>query len=450
MHGSPTSVATGLVVAAAVLLAATPAAATPAAAAPAAATPTLTRASIGNGGRQGTADSGSPSLSATGRFVAFSSEAPLVPGDTNGTWDVYLRDVQAGTTRRVSVSTGGAQGNATSGVFGPASVSGNGRYVAFESAATNLVPGDTNNVTDIFVRDTQRGTTVRASVPSAGGQGNNFSDEPAMSADGRYVAFESAASNLVPGDSNGVNDVFVRDLQRGGTRRVSVGAGGTQPNGLSDVPEISADGRYVAFESAARNLVPHDTNSANDVFVRDLTAGTTRRVSVSSSGVQGNDDSGVYGSPTLSADGGTVVFESAASNLVPGDTNGALDVFARDLRHGRTVRVSVTGTGHQAGDYSTVSGARCSVPMAGTSRSSPPPPTCVPGDTNSVTDVFVHDLQAGTTRRVSVAADGRQAKLYSDEPALSADGGMVAFESLAALVPGDTNRVDDVYVRSIG
>jgi Tol biopolymer transport system component len=171
-------------------------------------------------------------------------------------------------------------------------------------------------------------TTERVSLGPGGVQGNEQSSGPAISADGRFVAFQSAASNLVPGDTNGAQDIFVRDRQTGTTRRVSVGPGGVQTNAeaSSGVPAISADGRFVAFESDATNLVPGDTNGAIDVFVRDRQTGTTRRISVGPGGVQGNSDSG---GPAISADGRFVAFVSNASNLVPGDSNARFDVFVR-------------------------------------------------------------------------------------------------------------------------
>jgi Periplasmic component of the Tol biopolymer transport system len=275
---------------------------------------------------------GDMAISADGRYVAFvSGSRNLVHGKTSPTADVFVRDRWAGTTTRVSLAGDGSEANG--GSFNPA-ISADGRYVAFNSFATNLVPGDVNNEYDVFVRDRFAGTTSMVSVSSAGVQGDTRSFTGlALSADGRYVTFNSNASNLVPGDTNEIKDTFVRDRQTGVTSRVSVATDGTQASGGTVFPfgapfkvSISWDGRYVAFSTESSNLVPRDTNGFRDVFVRDRWAGTTRRVSVSTEGAQGDADSS---SPSLSADGSDVSFESLASNLVPGDTNGRFDVFVQ-------------------------------------------------------------------------------------------------------------------------
>ena len=195
------------------------------------------------------------------------------------------------TTTRVSVASDGTQANQTSIDPGRTpSISADGRYVAFASGANNLVSGDTNGQPDIFVHDTVTNTTRRVSVGIGGTQANGFSYSASISADGRYVAFASAANNLVSGDTNFSADIFVYDTVTNTTRRVSVGTGGTQANGFSfaSPPSISADGRYVAFESSSSNLVSGDTNGTSDIFVYDTVANTTRRVSVSSNGTQSN------------------------------------------------------------------------------------------------------------------------------------------------------------------
>jgi Tol biopolymer transport system component len=218
-------------------------------------------------------------------------------------------DAQPPTTR-VSVSSGGIQANRTS--VGQA-LSADGRWVAFASSASNLVPTDTNDAVDVFLHDRQNGTTTRVSVGDGHVQGNASSLQAAISADGRFVAFESAADNLVADDTNAAKDVFVHDRETGLTTRVSMGGDGSPANAESRAPAISADGRWVAFTSLASNLVADDTNDVFDTFLHDRQSGTTLRVSVGPSGVQGNQSSG---EPALSADGRWVAFTSVASNLV--------------------------------------------------------------------------------------------------------------------------------------
>jgi len=292
-----------------------------------------TRVSVDSSGVQGNSYSSYlnlPSISASGRWVAFESGASnLVSGDTNGYWDIFVRDTQANTTTRISVDSSGVQGNEPS--LSP-SISADGRYVAFVSVASNLVSGDTNGMIDVFVRDTQTNSTTRVSLDSNGVEGNadsydNSHNVLSISADGRYIAFMSDASNLVSGDTNGKSDVFLLDTQTNSTTRVSVDSSGVQGNSPSAFPSISADGRYVAFVSNASNLVNGDTNVKTDVFVRDTQTNSTTRVSLNSSGVQGNSDSEY---PTISADGHYVAFMSEASNLVSGDTNGSSDVFVHE------------------------------------------------------------------------------------------------------------------------
>src|SRR4030042_2028754 len=276
-----------------------------------------TMVSISSAGAQGNNDSRFSSISSDGRYVAFSSTASnLVTGDTNGTRDIFVHDREMGETTRVSVSSEGVQGNGSYSRY--PSISSDGRCVAFPSLASNLVIGDTNGRWDIFVHDRQTGETTRVSVSSADVQGNDNSIYPGMSSDGRYVVFSSTASNLVNGDTNNNSDVFVHDRETGETTKVSVSSAGVHGNDGSYHPSISSDGRYVAFISNASNLVTGDTNGTNDIFVHDREMGETTRVSVSSAGIEGNSDSH---DPFISSDGRHVAFASYASNLVNGDTN---------------------------------------------------------------------------------------------------------------------------------
>ncbi len=405
----------------------------------AAAGPGTTRVSLTSSGTQAGRSSDFPTISADGRYVAFHTDARLVPGDTNDLTDVYVRDLASGSTRRVSNGPAGADPDA--GAYFPR-ISADGRYVAYESNATNLVPGDTNATTDVFVQDGVTGRTERVSVSSAGAQSDAFSYNPTISADGRYIAFESGADNLVDGDTNGVRDVFVRDRIAGQTTRVSVSSAGAQGGRFSYGPSISADGQHVAFTSLAADLVPADTNRLRDVFVRDMATGQTRRVSVTSAGAQANGSSG---EPSLSADGRSVAFTSSSHNLVADDTNRTRDVFRHDSLTGATERMSVTGTGNQVhADSFTPAISRDGQHVAFASRA-----TRLAGpDTNGAVDVFVRDVQAGRTERVSVGDTGKQGNNFSAIPAISGDGRFVAFVSSATnLVVGDTNLATDIFVR---
>jgi Tol biopolymer transport system component len=403
---------------------------------------TTERVNVSSSGEEANGYSSSyQGISADGRYVAFSSSAPnLVPGDTNHTGDVFVRDRQLNTIERVSVSSTGGQANGSSG---SAAISADGRYVAFVSEASNLVPGHVGGLA-VFVRDRKLHTTTKVSVPSTGGQANNQSGfrRPAISANGRYVVFDSRASNLVSRDRNGTKDIFVRDQKLGTTRLVSVSSSGRQANNFSFFPAISADGRYIAFQSKAGNLVANDTNGTYDVFLRDRRRHTTKRVSVSSTGRQANGESFP---PAISADGRYIVFGSHARNLVHRDTNRATDVFVRDRKRHTTRRVSVSSREHQGNDSSvspTISADGRYVAFS--SKAS----NLIRGDTNRDNDVFVRDRKHHTTKRMSVSSAGKQGNGDSGSSTISANGHSVAFVSEASdLVPGDTNGTPDVFVR---
>jgi Tol biopolymer transport system component len=392
--------------------------------------------SVSSSGAQANKDSFDPSISAAGRVVAFESFASdLVPGDTNGLLDVFVHHARTAATRRVTASGGfffSGPGLATS-------ISADGRFVA-----------ETNG-SDVFVHDLRTGEATLVSVSSSGAEANGRSDSPSISADGRFVAFRSSATNLVAGDTSSLRDVFVHDLATGKTRRVSVSSSGAEANDESATPSISADGRLVAFESDASNLVRGDTNRSRDVFVHNLRTGKTRRVSVSSCGRQGN---GRSREPAISADGRFVAFDSRARNLVPGDTNHASDIFVHNLRTGKTRRVSVSSRGRQANKPSgavyhddrnrPISISAHGHLVAFNSHAT----NLVRHDTNHRFDIFVHDLRTGKTKRVSVGSRGGQGNRNSGAVSISADGRFVAFDSAASnLVRGDTNHVWDVFRR---
>jgi Tol biopolymer transport system component len=404
------------------------------------------RVSVDSNGVEANNYSLGTAISGDGRYVAFTSNATnLVPGDTNAVLDVFVRDRQTGITEIASVDSNGTPGNG--GSDQPA-ISADGRYVAFVSSASNLAPGDTNGMADVFVHDRQTGTTELASVSTGGTLENGGSYQPSISADGRYVAFGSVASNLVTGDANGMFDIFVRDRQTGTTELVSVSTGGAQGNSNCFQPTISADGRYVAFGSYATNLVTGDTNGAFDAFVHDRQTGSTVRASVGSGGLQAN--SAVY-NPTMSSDGRYVAFSSIADNLVPGDTNTDLDVFVHDLQTGTTERASLDSTGAQGnGDSGYYNAPTISLSSDGRYVAfSSEATNLVPGtDANGFElDVFVRDRQAATTERVSVSSSGAQGNNQCEAVSISGDGRFVAWDSAASnFVPGDTNGTNDIFV----
>ncbi len=400
--------------------------------------PTTIRVNVRSTGGQANNDGTSnvPSISADGRFVAFDSTATnLVRADRNGFDDVFVHFRSSGKTTRVSVASDGAESNQNSGT----SLSADGRCVAFSSIATNLVRRDTNRSDDIFIHTLSTGKTTRVSVASDGTQANAASFSPSLSANGRFISFVSRATNLVPHDTNRVQDIFVRDRSTGTTSRVSVASDGTQAKAPSFVPSISADGRFVAFSSRATTLVRGDTNGSFDIFVHDRSTGKTTRVSVATDGTQANDDS-VFSS--ISADGRFVAFSSHAKNLIPSDTNGSEDIFVNDRLTGKTIRVSVASDGMQGNDGSGAPSISANGQFVAFNSDAS---NLVPGDTNSTGDVFVYRstgttirvsvatdaTQAnGESRFPSISADGRFVAFISNA---------------SNLVQQDTNGSQDVF-----
>jgi Tol biopolymer transport system component len=424
-----------------------------------------------------------------------------------GDADAVLPIANLGTITRVSVSSDGTQGNEASFI---ATVSGDGQWVAFSSLASNLVPFDSNGKTDIFVHDRSRHETLRASIASNNDEANGDCGDPIVSTDGTWVVFTSAATNLVATamsgqqqvfahwlgasavitehrsrfttdwvtepaassdasavafvtqsapdfrDTNGVSDVYVASGGRNMIERVSIGSdqsdGGqpNEPNGMSFEPSLSNDANLAAFTSVASNLVDGDTNGVADVFVRNRLARSTVRVSVSSTGEQGN---AVSGTGVVSGTGNRVAFYSDASNLVDGDTNNVGDIFVYDLASHKTVRVSVSSSGEQANESSfapSISGDGRFVAFASLATNLAPDNGAFPGDVK-YDDVFVHDLVTGATVRISVGLNGTRANGNSMHPFISANGRVVAFVSDAPnLVLGDTNGRDDIFVFEFG
>lgn len=414
------------------------------------------RVSLAADGGQIGVGSTTPSLSGDARLLTFVTSAPLVADDTNDVEDVYVRDLATGGIQRVSVAADGSEGEVRSGA---SRLSRDGRHVAFVTAAA-LVPEDTNDAVDVYVRDFAAGTIERVSVSSTGEQASAAFSPPALTPDGRYVVFQSNAANLVPGDTNDAWDVFVRDRVAKTTERVTVATDGSEADtgfvSAAWTPSISDDGRHVAFGSYASNLVEGDTNGLQDIFVRDRVAQTTEHMSVSSQGERGKHQSA---KPVISGDGRYVAFWSISSNLVPEDTTGAYDIFVRDRVEGTTERVSIAGDGGTEGDSHAFEPVMTPdgrfVAYMTLAR------TLVEGDEGdlNVWDVHIHDREAGSTERVSIASDGtaqtveglsvRQPWLF--RPTISDDGRYVAFGSDDdALVEGDSNEAADLFLRDRG
>jgi uncharacterized repeat protein (TIGR01451 family) len=342
--------------------------------------------SVSSRGRQGEGLSSFPDLSADGRYVAFDSDAEnLARGDRNGTTDVFRHDRQTGETILVSVTSDEQQGGASS--HAPA-ISADGNFIVFH-ANSALVPEDTNETTDVYVRDVQGGTTALVSVALDGTAGNNTSFIQDISADGRFVAFVSDATNLIPNDVvDNEPNVYVRDLSSGVTELVSVGSNGTRADvGFFDIPSISADGRYVAF-STFDSLVPEDTSAFTlDIYLRDRVAGTTELISVNSDETPGD---GRSEAPSVSADGRYVAFQSDSANFALEQSSPFPDedIFVRDRVAGTTVRVSESSAGEEGNARSIGNDISDDglVTVFGSEASN-----LVPNDTNGVKDIFVHD-----------------------------------------------------------
>ena len=400
----------------------------------------VTRISVDAFGVEGNAASTRSSISADGQILAYQSSASnLVAGDTNSQSDIFVLDRATGIPIRVSVDSFGVEAN---GLSEYPDIAQGGQFVAFSSHATNLVPNDTNSASDIFVHDLSTGVTTRVSVDSSGIEGNGDSIRCSISSDGRYVVYESEAVNLVASDTNGVGDIFLHDRQTAVTTMVSVDSIGVQGNGLCQRPAISANGLVIAFMSASTNLVSGDTNSRTDIFVHEHLGGQTTRVSVKSGG---NESSGRCNDPELSSDGMVVVFTSDAFNIAPGNRNsGQDDVYIHDRATASTSRVSVNSQG-VAGVQWSRNGALSAdgryVVFESWSND------LITQDFNLMTDVFLHDRALGRTKNLSYSMVTVQGNRGSASPVISADGDVILFDNFAAnLVMNDTNGVDDIFI----
>ncbi len=404
-----------------------------------------TRVSTSTLGVQGDGSSASPSISDDGRYVVWGSNAySLYTPDTNGTTDAFMKDLSTGVTTMVGVSTAGVQGNSAN--YSPM-ISGNGKYVAFNSDSTNLVANDNNNQVDVFVRDLVNNTTERVSVTSAGIEANvGGSYIAAISSDGRYIVFHSDATNLVANDTNLQKDVFVHDRINHTTIRVSVDSAGTEGiGGASYGADITRDGRYVVLYSIATNLVAGDTNNQNDVFRYDLQTGQVIRVSVAYDGSEAIGGASSYAA--ISDNGRYVAFRSLATNLVVNDNNNKADIFYRDIVGNTTTRVSVDSSGNQANNaslYVIMDGAGRNIYFATNTSNFDV------NDTNATYDIYKHDMVTGLTTLVSKSTNGTIANNSSSSVDCDVNGFNVVYLSNASnLVTGDTNTYSDIFLTQL-
>jgi Tol biopolymer transport system component len=403
---------------------------------------TTVRVSVASSGEEADAATGLTTMSRDGRYVAFNSGARNLVFDNNATDDVFLHDNETGKTWRISEGTGGIEGDGPSSY---PSMTLDARIVVFSSWARNLVPNDTNNVNDVFLRDRVLETTERISVAPGGVQADGGSYQGVITPDGRFVVFMSFASNLVANDTNLARDVFLLDRTTGAIERVNVSGAGAESAGPAGGnvggPELSDDGRYVAFSSIAGNLASGDTNGSIDVYVRDRTLGTTTRLTL---GLGGAEPDGDCDLTSMSADGRFIAFSSNASNLVANDNNGTTDAFVVDRITGVIERVSVSTSG-QEGSLDTWSPAISDdgrfVAYLSTS------PDLVVVDVNGKRDVFLHDRLGHTTELFSTSGPAAFADADCNGVSINGDGSVVAFSTASTmLVPNDTNGIADAFV----
>jgi Tol biopolymer transport system component len=398
--------------------------------------PTAQAETAANPSYQANNHSGSPVISSDGRYVVFSSGADnLVPGDTNEGSDIFVHDRQAHTTQLITWAEDGSPANASSG---PQSISSDGRWVVFVSIASNLVAGDAGNQSDVFVHDRQTGRTTLVSMAPDGTSGNGMSTEASISADGRWIVFTSTADDLVPeideysgeniADTNGMADIFVYDRLGESIRRVSLSSDGEQGNNNSNLPSISADGRWVVFWSLADNLVP---GAGRGIYLYDRSDGITRFIADGFA-------------PTISPGGRWIGFLSSSSDLAPGGVIYAL------LYDRQTDEITVIGGYAEEihGRASNVVNFSMDGEWLAFSSVFISPDSPLEGNSSEWgQQVFLRDQETGSFTLLSAAPNGLAGNSSSASPSLSADGRWIAFQSFADnLVSDDTNGYMDVFV----
>jgi len=369
-------------------------------------------------------------VSADGRFVAFATDSDgAIEDDANGAIDLFVRDRETGSTDGIGRNEYGQLVGAYGGT-----ISDDGRYVAF-LAADGILSDDANGHADVFLRDRQTDTTIIL-TRGVDGPADGQSGMPQISGDGRFVAYESQASNLVAGDGNGASDVFVYDVAAEATRLVSAGRTGGSAAGWSNEPSISATGRYVAFHSSAWNLHAKLNTFGTQVFVRDLVKDAVEVVSVDSGGAPGS-----YGASfgaSISADGSLVAFASLSSTLDPADGNGEVDIFVHNRDEGTTRLVSLPKGPAQTGEQSNGRSDEPQLSGDGSVVSFRSDATnLVPDDVNETSDAFAVKLATGSIIRLSSTADGSGGDGWTLRPLLSGNAGLAIFSSNATNLAGD-------------
>lgn len=398
------------------------------------------RVSISSENIQGDQYAWKPKISSNGRYIVFESEATtLVENDENGYGDIFVFDTETQTTQLVSVNSEGEQVNYHAEY--PA-ISGNGRFIAFVSRATNLGETVSGTYYHIYVHDMVSGETKLISESSDGTLANAISHYPSLSFDGNLIVFQSTATNLISEGTDGTKHVYIHNLETGETSLISLNSDNIPANHEAEYPSISSDGRYVSFSSDATNLVENDNNDVADIYVRDLLEETTVRVSVASNGWEGNDHS--YSFSAISENGIYVAFQSSANNLVDYDTNDSVDIFVHNLITKETERVSINSLGDEAIEnciFPSISNDGRFVSFQSYSWN------LVSGDNNSSIDVFIHDRQTNITKRVSINSEGIQGNGPSSNISITPDGFFAVFQSSATnLIDDDTNGYDDIFL----
>lgn len=407
---------------------------------------TFRRVSIGTNCTAPTREATDGAISDDGNFIVYQSDATdIVPNDTNDTNDIFLVNRRSGELRRISVNNAGVPTAVSEPSLRPR-ISADGTAVAFQSFGTTLTDNDTNAGADVFVYAVASPSLVAVSRNTAGELGNASSEEPVLSANGQVIAFTSSATNLSPDDTNVLSDIFVHDRSTSVTTRVSVSSAGVQADGGSSQPALSNDGRFVAFTSTATNLVADDLNALPDIFVHDRQTGETIRASVDSAGAEANGASANAG--IGGAGNELVVFESTASNLAGLDANGTSDVFVRNRTAGTTAIVSVNPGGVISGNA--VSQSAQITPNGRWVVFQSNASDLIADDFNALFDIYLRDLTTNSTTLVTRTDEGGQSDGPSSRPRITADGQFVVFDTKATtLVLSDLDPLGDVIVRDL-